>query len=464
MNCRRYRHLSDQAVLGLLAPGEQQLLQAHLAHCPACLAELARTQAAVTRFRAACAMAGSTADHATMAGELSLVPAAAPRRRFAAVRARRLLPLAACAAAIVGLAATFWQRGALVRRLNCDCRPWQAEGMLLSRTALTHQPLVVGHRLFALQVIDGELCLAALDRRSGRRRWLVRADFQGEPATDGKRIFAWVRAGRFEPYRMAAFDAASGRERWRAPAPETHQADGEREIVVGGGGVGWTSGATAYWHDAASGRELWRAALPGDDAPDRRMLAGADCLAVVGRRQVSVLDMARGETVWTRGLEWQASSRGAVRAAAGGGLLAIAGAAGPAADRLTCLELRSGTEVWSATSAPVRHLLFREGLLFARGAALTALDGRTGRRRWSLPAAGCSPATFAGDKLYLVAGSGGVVTLDPATGVSLGRARSVSSCGGVTVAGRMGYLRTADGVLRAIRLAGDAPGESERQG
>jgi outer membrane protein assembly factor BamB len=194
------------------------------------------------------------------------------------------------------------------------------------------------------------------------------------------------------------------------------------------------------------------------------MLAGAKCVAVVGRRQVSVLGMARGETLWTRGLEGQAASRGAARAAAGGDLLAIASASGPAADRLTCFNLRNGAEVWSVKSAPVRHLLFREGMLFARGAALTALDGRTGRRCWSLPAAGCSPATFANDKLYLVAGSGGVVTLDPATGVALGHASSMSSCGGVTVAGRMGYLRTADGVLRAIRLAGEMPGESGRQG
>jgi outer membrane protein assembly factor BamB len=102
-------------------------------------------------------------------------------------------------------------------------------------------------------------------------------------------------------------------------------------------------------------------------------------------------------------------------------------------------------------------------MLFVRGQALTAIDGRTGNQLWSLRADGCSPVTLADGKLYLMEGANGVFAVDPATGATLWRNGDLASCSGLAVSGRMGYVRTTDGVLHAIRLMDDPARAKEQQ-
>jgi hypothetical protein len=53
--------------------------------------------------------------------------------------------------------------------------------------------------------------------------------------------------------------------------------------------------------------------------------------------------------------------------------------------------------------------------------------------------------------------------VDPATGATLWSNGDLASCSGVAVSGRMGYVRTTDGVLHAIRLTDDPARTKEQQ-
>ena len=69
---------------------------------------------------------------------------------------------------------------------------------------------------------------------------------------------------------------------------------------------------------------------------------------------------------------------------------------------VTCLDLKTGRELWSASSAPL-HLVWGDSLFCADGKTVTALSAKTGETRWEVPSSLCDvrDVFVAGGSLWL---------------------------------------------------------------
>jgi outer membrane protein assembly factor BamB len=115
----------------------------------------------------------------------------------------------------------------------------------------------------------------------------------------------------------------------------------------------------------------------------------------------------------------------------------------------------TGVLLWQKeeTERP-RHLLAAEGRVYLRGSQIQAFDGRTGALAWSVPMGGCSPVTVANDRVYVVEGQDrkGIFAFRTDTGQQVWARQTMSSCSGFVVSGKIGYLSTQEGILRAIAI------------
>jgi outer membrane protein assembly factor BamB len=463
MDCPCAQDLLEKDALGLLSPEEAAALRTHLEQCPACRCVQATTLSATARFQN---VFEKSSDAAPLAKLRWRVQCAQTQDRRVAQRwnfARRFVRIAACLALIVGVVVLTWSRINDVRRAaGTACRDWQLAGVQPGDADGAAEPLVCGARVFALQQNENGMSLVAVNSRSGERLWRVSAAFEGGLASDGQRVFAWVRGA---DRQMAAYDVATGRLCWQASCPDIAHAVRPQEIVVGGNGVGWGERNTVTWLDARDGQRKWTTAINVGDTLRPKLSAGSGCVVVMGARQVCALSASRGEVLWSR-VDAGIANWLEPRVSSDGTRIVVAQTISATVDRLSCIDLRTGREIWLRDiAAPARHILFQDGEVFVRGQKIMAFNGKTGEPLWSLPADGCSPVTLADGKLYLVAGGNGVLAVDAATGVTLWHSAALASCSGVAVSGRMGYLRTTDGVLRAIRLSASAPRvQTQRKG
>jgi len=464
ITCRGAESLVEREALGLLTPSEKNVLVAHTAECAACRDAQAATRASVARFR--------DAFNATATGDRTV---AQLRWRVQCDRAqpqqgarwrRRLRPVARIAAALVlalGAARLVLSRLGRDPDAGCACHPWELTGVQPLDAGGLAQPLLCGQSLIALRQVGREKWLTAVSRHTGKKMWHVSAPFEGGPATDGTRVFAWVR-GEDGTRQMAAHDAATGRLYWRHPFPDASRVLRPREIVAGEQGVGWVDRNAVTWLDARNGRCRWSAALTPGETPRPKLVIGPGCVVVADAREICARAMKSGERLWTHQLEPGLAGWLEPRISGDANRLAVARTIAPSVDRLTCLDIRSGQTLWKQdTSSPAQHILFQDGMLFVRGQEVKAFDGTAGTPVWSMPASGCSPVTLANGRLYLMAGIKGLLVVDPATGAPLWHADTPASCSGLAVAGRMGYVRTRDGVLHAIQLGDGTAGTKERQ-
>jgi outer membrane protein assembly factor BamB len=125
-------------------------------------------------------------------------------------------------------------------------------------------------------------------------------------------------------------------------------------------------------------------------------------------------------------------------------------------DRLVALDPAREAELWALDLPPVFHLLARDGRLYVRGEGVLALDAPSGRRLWTHQAQGCGPTTVAEGIVYFVdmADRGRLVAAGAADGRDVWQVPGLQSCEPMVLAGGMGFLKSSDGVLRAMALAG----------
>ncbi|TYO89934.1 PQQ-binding-like beta-propeller repeat protein [Oceanicella actignis] len=349
---------------------------------------------------AACALAALGAcasdDEARLAGErLPVLPAGAAEQAPASPETRPIPPAISVAdwTHVNGDAAHSAFDGA--GHVAAPAAPravWSVDaGAAFEDMPAPGQPAVAGGRVF---VRDGEAALLAFDAASGAQLWRVDLTPEGEDpeagfgggvvAADG-RVYATTGFGE-----ALALDPRDGRIIWRrrvdGPVRVAPAAANGRVFVV-------TRANTAHALNGEDGAELWRM-----DAASARAgaLAGAPPATL---RSVVVLPFGSGELTLARasgGLQlWTANL-------AAGGL----GASGLAAfPDVTSAPVIVGTDIYAGGA----------------GAQLTAIDGRTGRRKWTRAFGALSPVWPAGDSVFVASTEPALMRLDAQTGRTLWR-------------------------------------------
>jgi len=244
---------------------------------------------------------------------------------------------------------------------------------------------------------------------------------------------------------------------------------------------------------------MWRSVLKAAASPlSCSLVATADSVLVLAGREVSLIDGAQGETVWTRRLDGKKRCP-AVAACAGervfvatsGELQCFDGAKGElawsqtltgrashfarpcvaaygeqcyvarglqnGAWELFCFHTRASKLLWRKTAPrATTHVVANDDVVLVRGRRIRrALAVETGERVWEHLADGCGPMSLAEGIVYYVdmSGEGALVAREARTGKPLWRERAVRSCSEVLVGGDLVYLNAQAGRLFAFRNA-----------
>lgn len=462
MDCSEIRPQLELFVLGGLDPSAAADVRAHLAGCPDCR-EVEREYRLLTAdVRRGAPESGVRpafvgALRQAVAGEIR-----ADRHRR---RARRIILGVGSAAAAAVLVVALWQAWPLLAggsgrsagvaawgRAGAVRERWHHGGASAEPASAADGVVVRGGRMYFLRKSGGAGRVAAIDLASGRTRWVCPADSVGYLAADGSRVYCLAAAG---PRRveLLALDAGSGAVQWRYPQTRANPLVAPcRAEPVGGGRLAWVAGATVHLMDAATGRPIWKHPLAAAGAASAA--TGEDGrLFVAGPAMLHCLDAATGREAWHVAV---ASEHIGFRRP----LLALADGAAyvvhhPTARRsvLRCLDLRTRGVLWQRALGEVRHVLATRRGVYLRGQDVRAYDP-SGRRLWTRDAGGCSPLTADEGLLYLTDSrqAGRLLALDQRSGGEAWQMVGIRSCDAFRRVGQTGYVKTQDGVIRAIAL------------
>lgn len=330
-----------------------------------------------------------------------------------------------------------WWVGLLPSLLLAACGPdlvvpetplplaWQARvGPVINRPAASDGLIFV---------VDEGGRLIALDRESGKRRWMAdlarSSSNEGPVAADGGRVVA---AARGEPGKVVAFEARSGAQRWEVPfGPSLHAGH-----PVAAGGVVYFAAAdpesgTVDLHaaDAATGGALW--ACPIGSSIAAAPIVGAGLVYVGGyqlegpagtTRRVLAIDTATGRVRWVYPSDLDLSGQFALDRerlylGADGGVVIARDAATGAASWTARVggRLSNSPEVGG-------------GLVYVgtRDGAMTALRAEDGTERWKLEVGSpvLTQVAVAGGRIFFGSSDGILHAVDAATGAEEWAVRS----------------------------------------
>jgi outer membrane protein assembly factor BamB len=436
----------DLYALDGLSPEDAEAIERHLAGCVACRDELARLRG----------LLGTLQD---AAAEPAAVPPALRRRLHREIWVARVqercwsrhpawLRAAAAVAALFGVGCAVWS--AWQAYLGRDDL-WIRSGICTSQPASGCYPVVSGDTVTAVESKDGCQVLLGLDRITGRRLWETPFAVRGGLSADRHRVYAW-RAESGGQFCLVALDNASGREVWsacgrlacsRRPWPTLATADG----------VAWSDESRVVLLDAATGITRWTRNISGEGALSVPATDRVN-LYVASAQSVQALDPADGHVLWLATDTPSTVPTFPPLVQCDGRTLAVVRHARLGHGSTSCRDAATGTLRWSRETEMPWHLAVGEGRVFLRGTHVCALDGQTGAETWSVAMGGCSPIEVAGGCVYTVEGLDrkGIFALRADTGRQVWAQRMMSSCSGFSVSGRMGYLSTQDGTLRAVSI------------
>ena len=431
-------------VLDALSPEERATVEAHLRTCAFC-----REEAAL--LRESLQEPSDTPAPAALRRRLHReIRAAWMREAFWTCRPVWLRAAAALVAALGLGYAMCVARSAWSGKLG-NGRAWTQTGICSSPGAHGSYPVVNGRVVVAIEKKEGRQILAGLNRETGAWLWESPFGVAGTPVADGSRVYVW-RAGCDNRLVPAALDMASGREIWSAD-PATASGSPWPLIAVRDG-VAWSGDGSVTVLDGTTGAVRWELAIANEGALSAPS-AGSGRLYVASVRALRAFDATDGRLLW-RCEEPQPAALRFVPplAQCDGRLVVVARTLHPGDGIVCCHDAATGARVWSRETEMPWHMAMAEGRVFLRGAQIQALEGRSGRTVWSVDMGGCSPVEVLDGLVYIVEGLDrkGIFALRADSGRQVWAQRMLSSCSGFSVAGRMGYLSTQDGTLRAVAI------------
>ncbi len=464
MDCDLIEEKLELYVLDGLSEGERDAVAAHIRVCAQCRAAEAEYRELTGQVRGA--ITSPVPDESferalteRVGGEIASI-----RRRG---RRSLALRVALATAASVLLALGIWQA---VRALSHQAQPvaqtprtsipqvWQLVGAHAVATSSADAVVINGHRMYIL-LNDGPLGrVAALDIASGKELWRSQVQSAGYMAADDSLVYCLV-PGKDRGMDFVALRANTGELAWRCSPPAmANRASPVRPVVLAGGRVCLSNDAVISVIDASNGSLLWSKPVEGEG-----LVSGAEGvgsrLYFASSKALYCLDSG-GAELWRMPLDQPASGflRPLVAATRDGVCVVAKEASGN--DRVVCVDPTGPRLAWDRPAPRITSLLAADGCIFARGQNVRALDGKTGDELWSCKAAGCGAMTYLDGHIYFVDSSkpGRLVALDAKSGLKTWELTGLASCDAFNRVGDTGYVKTQDGVVRAIALAAPARG------
>jgi len=456
MRCEDVRAALEWFVLGDLPEADRSEIEAHLWACPDCRAAERRCRELVEGLRAG---SGSMAPRPEFGATLreTLGAAIASERRRARVR-RVAAALAALAAAVI-VAVGVWagrRAGSASAAPRVDATErWRYAHAQAVPASGADGVVVHGETMYLLREDDGRSRVAAVDVTTGAPRWESPAESLGYLAADDSRVYC-LASPRRDTVELVALDADGGEPVWRyAQERASRLLAPSRPLPVAQGRVCWSAGRTVHVLGGATGEPVWRRPLLRGKGALSRAVASGDRLYVTSGTVLHCIAAATGEELW--------AVRFAETAGAGRPLLALDARRAyvfrtrrPTGRDLLCIDLAARARLWRRDAPETRCLLAAGGVVYLRGGPVAALDGESGRRLWTHPASGCGPLTYIDGLLHVVDSRqrGRLVALDPRTGRPAWELPGIQSCDAFAKVGRVGYIKTRDGVVLALALGG----------
>ncbi len=452
MDCTEILENVERHALGALSVEDAAAVEQHLAACPSCRAEAERVQRRIDGFR--------RSMRADAAQDLAL-PHLRQRIRQEVWKSRvreRAWRLGRVAAVLLAAAGLFGLWSALRGAGDggpCVCTPWARHGIASRAGSGSAYPVVTKRQVLALAEEPDGSHLLVMDRRTGARLWKTAFPVAGCPSLDARRVYAWSEqgAGRIE---LVALDGASGAPVWRRAVADSRRRPSAPQVVVANRLVCWSEGGAVEALDARTGAPLWTRAVPREgllSAPS----VSPDRLYVASGKALYALDPADGRVLWRRPHDRPGMPLAKPFVEFDGRSVVAAIQTADGRGWLQCCSAENGESRWQQETDAPRHLLAYRGRVYLRGARIQAFDGQTGSRVWSVPVGGCSPVVMGNDRIYVSEGRErkGILALRADTGQTIWHRPLLSSCSGLTVAGRMGYVCAQDGSLHAVVLETD---------
>ncbi|MFW6162468.1 MAG: PQQ-binding-like beta-propeller repeat protein [Planctomycetota bacterium] len=454
MTCDDVIDALELFVLGGLPEGRRRQVEAHLRGCPTCRAAEREVRLLVGTVRLG---AGPQAPRPGFAEAVR----AEVRGAMGTEHRRRHLRRGALAVASVAAAVLVALLAGRLGREEAEAPPQVVSASerwhYVSARDIPASPadgvVVRNHTLYLLRGDAGESRVAAVSVDTGATRWESACESVGYLAADSRRLYCLV-PGRAGLLTLTALDAADGAELWQYEQPKAHRLRGpSRPVPLGGERVCWSAGGALHVLDAGSGRVLWSRRV-GEGRPLSAAVTSEGRLYAVSGSAVRCFLARNGEPLWHHRFDEARGSGRPLLALDGGRAYVARMRRGPEAD-LFCIDLASRSLVWQRRVPGARCLVATTDAVCLRGGAIAAFDPATGQPLWSHPASGCGPLTLEDGLLHFVdsSASGRLEALDPLTGRRVWELPGVHSCDAFARVGDTGYIKTRDGIVRALALS-----------
>ena len=465
MDCNEARDNLELLALDGLDSTVRAAIEAHLAQCAHCRAVADDCYELVHSIHSAEKTHARADDNFVQAVRFAVSAEIAIQRRTG--RTRQVLGTVGALAACLAVAMTLWSvvstdrsdepiatdRPKQTVREPAAVRAYGGSRSLASSEA--DGIAVIGQTVYLRRDEAKGANVAAVDAATGQSRWQGRFAVRGYLAADRHRVYC-LADGPGGTLDLVALNAADGAERWRFARDKPKRMEAPcRPIALNGGGVCWAANRTVYSLDAASGRVVWTRTMP-EKGPLSGLVADETGLYVATCHALHCIDRVRGAEVWTQQFPAGIDGRGKPLIALADGRAYVVQSGPNAASRLLAIHLQTRKVLWHRPVAPTRRLLAAPQGVYLRGQAIVALDSREGQQVWSRPAVGCGPLTLIDGRIHFVDKSdrGRLVALDSATGTPAWQVAGIRSCDTLTRVGPAGYIKTQDGLLRTVALAG----------
>lgn len=491
MNCAEVNQKIELFVLDELPKSQHVAIKAHLTTCPACRVTEDEYRLLVTKIKEA---AKPDLPRFGFAHAVRLAVKAEIRSIALGSLARRIIAITGSAAACLLFALAIWHAwvpsgskvGPLVSRnpsreslgnatsalgAPSILQAWEHRGARSVPGSMSDGVVVRGQNMYLVQEHGQQAYVAALDIKTGKQKWLSDIQSCGYLLADNSRVYCLAPSedgpakGRSDPVQgfnqggqidLVALDATNGKTLWKYPQQSPYPLRSPcRPTLLRTGRICWTNDTTVHMLGCADGRLLWRHSIP-----DGGLLSAAavvnDKLYVANAIGLYCLDITTGHESWRLACGDVTHTQGRPLMAVADEEIYAAFSLGFDTSRLLCTEVTGRKMLWSKVVAHVTHLYAIGDTLYLRDQNIQALDGTTGRLLWTCPATGCNPVTYAEGLAYFVdtSNQGRLVALNRYTGCRVWELVGMRSCNAFVKVNSTGFLKTHDGVIRAIIFKG----------
>ena len=330
---------------------------------------------------------------------------------------------------------------------------WARSGVVACRGRGAAYPVVTGGKVLAFEGTERNRRLVAFSAADGTVQWHSRVRIGGcSLAASGNRVFAWTVTPSGE--QLTALDTTSGRAVWQRKQTRDGSPLTRGRLAALPKSVCIATPNSVIALDALTGRELWTVQPKGRRGLSAPVPLGNHVVVAHGRT-VTALDADTGNIVWQTDVDAaeRPLSPPCVQASADR-IVVVSNPLSPTG-ALHCLDAKAGAVLWERDiPGPVQSLVLTKNL-YLRTDDIVALDAATGRTLWSAPMGGCSPLLALRDSIVASEGNGtpALVAFDDKTGIRLWERRLASSCSGLAVDGKTGFMAARNGALYAMRIA-----------